>query len=309
MNCVDLFAGAGGFSEGARMAGLNVIWAANHWQSACDVHEANHGLKPLCQDLHQADWTKVPAHDILLASPSCQGHSPARGKERPHHDAARSTAWAVASCAETHRPKAFVLENVPRMTAWVLFPAWVQAMEALGYTLRAEVLDAQFFGVPQQRKRLFIVGQLNKKAFDFHGLGQQEPRPVSEAVDLKKGTWRPWGTEESKERGFKPLAEATQARIRAGLERHGDRPFWIPYFSANCNGFGLDRPIWTLTTHDRYALVYQGQFRLLAVDECLKIMGFRPDYKLTGKINTDKFMLGNAVCPPVPAEILARLAA
>lgn len=105
MRAIDLFAGAGGFSEGARMAECRVVWAANHWQAAVDTHAANHpDTAHACQDLHQADWTQVPAHDLLLASPACQGHTPARGKERPHHDACRSTAWAVVSALECHRP-------------------------------------------------------------------------------------------------------------------------------------------------------------------------------------------------------------
>jgi DNA (cytosine-5)-methyltransferase 1 len=95
---VDLFAGLGGFSTGATQAGARVVWAANHWRAAVDLHAANHpGTEHACQDLHQTDWSTVPAHDILLASPACQGHSHARGKERPHHDAQRSTAWAVVS--------------------------------------------------------------------------------------------------------------------------------------------------------------------------------------------------------------------
>lgn len=57
---IDPFAGAGGFSEGARRAGLEVVWAANHSQIACDVHEANHGIKPLCQLLGNAVAPAVP---------------------------------------------------------------------------------------------------------------------------------------------------------------------------------------------------------------------------------------------------------
>ncbi|MGH8758958.1 MAG: DNA cytosine methyltransferase, partial [Burkholderiales bacterium] len=88
MKAIDLFAGAGGFSTGAQMAGCKVVWAANHWPTAVDIHAANHpGTMHACQDLRQTDWRDVPAHDILLASPACQGHSRARGKERPHHDA------------------------------------------------------------------------------------------------------------------------------------------------------------------------------------------------------------------------------
>ena len=98
MKAIDLFAGAGGFSTGATLAGCNVVWAANHWQSAVEIHAANHpGAQHVCQDLHQANWAAVPADDILLASPCCQGHSKARGKAsgNPQHDTSRSTAWAV----------------------------------------------------------------------------------------------------------------------------------------------------------------------------------------------------------------------
>ena len=42
MNAIDLFAGAGGFSTGATMAGVNVVWAANHWPDAVEWHSKNH---------------------------------------------------------------------------------------------------------------------------------------------------------------------------------------------------------------------------------------------------------------------------
>lgn len=67
---IDLFAGLGGWSTGASMAGVQVLWAANHWPEAVQWHANNHpDTQHVCQDLHQADWTQVPAHDLLLASP------------------------------------------------------------------------------------------------------------------------------------------------------------------------------------------------------------------------------------------------
>ena len=93
---IDLFAGLGGWSTGARAAGVQVLWAANHWPVAVEWHSANHpDTQHVCQDLHQARWEQVPAHDILLASPCCQGHAKARGKKsgNPKHNASRSTAW------------------------------------------------------------------------------------------------------------------------------------------------------------------------------------------------------------------------
>lgn len=83
MKAIDLFAGAGGFSTGATMAGVHVVWAANHWPAAVQVHANNHpDTLHVCQDLQQADWSLVPAHDLLMASPACQGHS--RAKDAMH---------------------------------------------------------------------------------------------------------------------------------------------------------------------------------------------------------------------------------
>ena len=122
---IDLFSGLGGWSTGAKIAECNVLWAANHWPAAVEWHSANHPeTAHACQDLHQADWSSVPAHDLLLASPCCQGHSKARGKRHgnPKHDASRSTAWAVVSALEYHRPAMAIVENVPEFMAWALYP-------------------------------------------------------------------------------------------------------------------------------------------------------------------------------------------
>lgn len=78
MDVIDLFAGAGGSSEGARQAGARVVWAANHWRLAVDIHERNHPeTQHECQDLMQADFSALPPCDLVLASPACQGHSKA----------------------------------------------------------------------------------------------------------------------------------------------------------------------------------------------------------------------------------------
>ena len=58
MKAIDLFAGGGGFTEGAEQAGCEVVLAANHWPAAVATHAANHPrAKHVCQDLQQADWT------------------------------------------------------------------------------------------------------------------------------------------------------------------------------------------------------------------------------------------------------------
>ncbi len=79
MRCIDLFAGAGGFTEGARLAGARVVWAANHWPLAVQYHQTNHpDTWHECQDLQQADWRAVPAHDVVLLRRPAKG---IRGQE------------------------------------------------------------------------------------------------------------------------------------------------------------------------------------------------------------------------------------
>jgi DNA (cytosine-5)-methyltransferase 1 len=298
MRAIDLFAGAGGFSTGAQMAGCKVVWAANHWRAAVDVHAANHpGTAHACQDLHQANWLDVPDHDLLMASPACQGHSKARGKDRPHHDAQRSTAWAVVSAAECHKPQFVLVENVPEMAKWALFPAWCSAMHALGYALAPQIIDAADHGVAQHRRRLFIVGSRSKYPIDLD-LVKREHVPASNVVDFNVGKWSVINRAGRSTR--------TLGRIESGRAAFGSR-FLTAYFGSEYGGRSLTRPLGTLTTKDRYAVIDGDRMRMLTVDESRQAMGFPADYKLPTSHADAIKMLGNAVVPLVARDVINAL--
>lgn len=298
MKAVDLFAGAGGFSTGARMAGCAVVWAANHWPLAVKWHAANHpDTAHACQDLHQADWRAVPAHDILLASPACQGHSRARGTERAHHDAQRSTAWAVVSAAEYHRPGVVLVENVPEFARWTLYPAWRQAMAALGYQVAPHIIDAADHGVPQHRRRLFLICTRSAAPLMLQ-LPQREHAPAASVIDFSAGNWSPIA---------KPGRSArTLARIDAGRRQHGDR-FLTAYYGNETGGRSLARPLGTVTTRDRYAVIDGDRMRMLTAGEYRAAMGFPADYRLPARHRDAVHLLGNAVCPPAAADIITEI--
>lgn len=299
---VDLFAGAGGFTEGARRAGVRVLWAANHWRVAVDVHRANHpDAVHLCQDLHQADWSQVPAHDVLLASPACTGHTRARGKDRPHHDAARATAWAVVSCAEAHRPAAIVVENVPEFLAWALFPSWQDALHRLGYAVAPHVVDAADLGVPQHRTRAILVCTRSRAPLQLDA--PRRPHvPAAAVVDWNDGRWT---------QVRKPgRSAATLARIEQGRRQFGRR-FVAPFYGSGSGltGRSLDRPIGTLTTRARWAVVDGERMRMLTIAETAAFMDFPRDYQLPANVALANHLLGNAVPPAVPAWVLGELRA
>lgn len=297
---IDLFAGAGGFTEGATQAGLEVVWAANHWQKAVEVHASNHpGVAHSCQDLQQADFTRVPGHDFLLASPSCQGHSPARGKDRPHHDAARATAWAVVTCAEVHRSDVVVCENVPAWSKWVLWPAWVAAMNALGYTVAPHVLDAADYGAPQNRERLIVICTRSRAPFKLRERSTPH-EAIGPHIDWSDaGKWRPID---------RTLAKTTQARIERGRAQFGRR-FVMPYYGSGSGltGRSIDRPVGTITTRDRWAIVDGDRMRMFSVDEYRRAQTFPANYRLPANIKDAKMMLGNAIPPALARAVLTEI--
>ena len=300
MKAIDLFAGAGGFSTGATMAGVQVVWAANHWPAAVQVHADNHpGAQHVCQDLQQADWSLVPAHDLLLASPACQGHSRARGKERLHHDAMRATAWAVVSAAECHQPAAFVVENVPEFAKWALYPAWCSAMGALGYALSPMILDAADHGVAQHRRRLFIAGTRSKHPVQLT-MPQRQHVGSGQIITFESGKWS------QIERAGR--SANTLARITEGRKAHGGR-FLTAYYGSETGGRSMDRPVGTITTRDRWAVIDGDRMRMLSVDECRKAMGFPATYQLPARAKDAMHMLGNAVVPVVACDVINALKA
>lgn len=297
MKAIDLFAGAGGFSTGAQLAGCKVVWAANHWPDAVEWHARNHPeTQHLCQDLHQADWSQVPAHDLMLASPCCQGHSKARGKAKgnPQHDASRSTAWAVVSAAEYHRPAHVIVENVPEFLQWQLYRPWELAMQALGYSVAPHVVDAADLGAPQNRVRMFLVLSKSKAPLMLN-LPKCAHKPASSFVDFETGNWQPVE---------KPgRAAATLERVAAGRKSHGDR-FLISYYGNTKIGRSLDRPIGTITTRDRWAIVDGDRMRMLSRWECRDAMSFPDTYQLPDNHRLAVHLMGNAVCPEPVRQII-----
>lgn len=304
MKAIDLFAGAGGFSTAARLAGVQVVWAANHWQSAVEIHAANHPeALHVCQDLHQANWATVPAHDLLLASPCCQGHSRARGKENgnPQHDASRSTAWAVVSALEHHRARAALVENVPEFMEWTLYPAWCAALAALGYSVAPHIVDAADHAVPQNRERLFLVIARGRHPLQL-ALPKRAHVFASSFVDFDAGRWS------AIERPGR--AEATLRRVRAGRAAFGER-FLMPYYGtgSGLTGRSLHRPIGTITTRDRWAVVDGDRMRMISKHEARAAMSFPKDYHLPAQHKLAMHMLGNAVAPLAACDVITAVAA
>jgi DNA (cytosine-5)-methyltransferase 1 len=301
VKAVDLFSGWGGLTLAARRAGLDVVWAANHWRLAVQVHAANHPeTHHECQDLQQADWTTLPSYDVLLAAPSCQGHSSAsQPRRRIYHDAMRSTAWAVVDCADVTEPRMLVVENVPSILRWRLFPQWRAALRALGYHLHELLVTASHHGVPQRRVRLFIVGM--KQIRRVHLVKSPEPA-FGPCLQMDAPGWRP--------------ISAAAPGVRARIAKARGRGLGETFLSQNVTdhpGVPLVEPIRTITTAVQHWMLVSGdRYRYLTRRELARGMGFPDSYTWPDDLTEQEAAegLGNAVCPGQgEAVIRAALAA
>ena len=302
MRAIDLFAGWGGFTLGAHNAGVEVIWAANHWPTAVATHKANHpGTTHACQDLKQADWTNLEPFDLLLASPACQGHSTAsQPKRRAYHDALRATAMAVVDCADVCNPTAIVVENVPSFRNWRLYGWWRNGLEHLGYQLEERLLTASNFGVPQRRTRLFVIA--TRPGVTVPDARQLTTKAEPGMSDFLQPNGHRWHNVNSATAGI-------QSRIRAGRSLWGSR--FITQHTTGHKGIPLNEPLRTVTTApNHWNLVDGNRYRPLSGRELARAMGFPDSYQWDPTLSVADVTkgLGNAVCPPV-AEALVSVVA
>jgi DNA (cytosine-5)-methyltransferase 1 len=173
LTVTDQFCGAGGSSQGARSAGVEVKLAMNHWRLAIDTHntnfpEADHD----CADISASDPRRYRSTDILITSPECTNHTLAKGvkvakkqmemfnsgKLDPAAERSRATMWDVPRFAEYHNYNIIIVENVVDAKKWIMFDAWLMAMHALGYNHRCVYLNSMFcFPTPQSRDRMYVI--------------------------------------------------------------------------------------------------------------------------------------------------------
>lgn len=170
--CVDLFAGGGGFSLGAIDAGIEVIAAVEYDKAAAVTYKENiskvQSPPPLLfnRDILSLEPDELlpsgGSCDLVLGGPPCQGFSVHRIKNSGVDDGRNKLILRYFQFVEHLKPKIFLMENVPGIL-WDRHKSYLEAFyaqgEAAGYFLHPPVvLDAQFYGVPQRRKRVFILG-------------------------------------------------------------------------------------------------------------------------------------------------------
>jgi DNA (cytosine-5)-methyltransferase 1 len=178
MNIIDLFSGCGGMSLGFEMAGLPTSVASEIDEWAGDTYEKNHPhTKLLRGDIREIkDWNALVPPDIrnhvdgVVGGPPCQGFSLSGNRDR--HDPRNSLFMDFLRCVKHFRPKFFVMENVKGLLSMKtadgssVIEIILNEFSKAGYKTSYSVLNSAWFGAPQLRERVFIIGVAEKYPFN-----------------------------------------------------------------------------------------------------------------------------------------------
>ncbi len=165
MKVIDLFCGCGGLSLGFEKAGFKIVAAFDKWDAALHVYNTNFKHPARQLDLtdvnHCVETIAALSPDMIIGGPPCQDFSSA-GK-RDEDNGRGDLTVNYAEIISTIKPPVFVMENVDRIIKTNKLVEAKRLFKEAGYGLSFKILDASYCGVPQKRKRFFMVGVLGEK--------------------------------------------------------------------------------------------------------------------------------------------------
>lgn len=324
MKVVDLFCGAGGLSLGFQQAGIAPVFAADCDEYACATYRANLGDHVHCLDLAKisADELRMRVEaadtvDIVAGGPPCQGFSIQRRGQQ--YDPRNDLVVKFGDFALALRPKAIVLENVPtilgpRGRAYLqpIIQRWTDA----GYRVHQTILEAAAYGVPQMRRRAFVVAVRSEYIFEFPEpqLRRDQYATVRQAIgDLPSPP--PDFSDHPNFRNHKRVAVSEINIRRFSFVPEGGGRVDVPSeLQLPChrksNGhrhldvFGRlwwDRPSGTITamfdnfTRGRFG--HPSEDRNITAREGARLQSFPDDFVFVGPKKDVARQIGNAVCP------------
>jgi len=165
---IDLFAGIGGTRLAFENAGSNCVFSSEWDKFAQQTYMANFGEMPK-GDITKIPSKEIPNFDILVGGFPCQPFSSMGKREGFKHKTQGTLFHDVARIINDKKPKVFLLENVPGLTTHddgKTFETVLNVLEEIGYKVFFKILNSADFGVPQRRRRIYIVG-FEKKNFDY----------------------------------------------------------------------------------------------------------------------------------------------
>lgn len=278
LKAVDLFSGCGGMSLGFMDAGIDVVEAFDNWDPAIRVYADNFDHPITKQDLSDVDASAQLVEgdnpDIVFGGPPCQDFSTAGFQDESRGRAKLSVAFSAI--VTKVRPQWFVMENVATIRNTKSFATALDNYRNAGYGLTCKVLNAAYCGVPQARKRMFVIGSL----------GEDDDFLLEE---LESHLAR------------KPMTIRDYLGDSLGIDYY----FRVPTNYSRRGVFSIDEPSMTIRAVDRpIPKGYKGnpkdsapvsEVRCLTPKERSYIQTFPKSFKFSGGKSDVNTMIGNAV--------------
>lgn len=278
IRCIDLFSGCGGMSKGFELAGFNVCAGFEIWDPALKVYAANLGHPAVKQDLSKVDEAVLKIAefkpDLIVGGPPCQDFSTAG-----HQDETRGRAILSVYYSEIIsriRPKYFVMENVANIKTSKSFKEVLHNFKQAGYGVTQRILDAAYCGVPQTRKRMFVIGALGE-ADDFLG------KIIDNSLAKKPMTIYDYLGDE--------LGTKYYFRVPTNYTRRGVFSIYEPSMTIRA----VDRPIPSGYKGNPNDSAPLSEARCLTPKERSYIQTFPKDFIFEGSKTDLNMMIGNAV--------------
>lgn len=353
---IDLFAGAGGLSKGLELAGFSVKLAVDLDESSAVTYQYNHPkTKFIKSDIENIPSRKLLKEiglncgelDLLAGGPPCQGFSLSNTKTRDISNPNNHLVFEFIKKSLEIKPKWILIENVAGLSSFEngsIRDKVIQLFAEIGYSVKCAVLNAINFGVPQNRKRVFFIGNRAGADLDFLDemieKGEENPLTIRDAIGdlpvLENGSV---ADEMCYKRG-RPNAYQKFMRINSNgtvknnrvtknselvIERYkfiepGEN--WSAVLKKmpdlllnykdikNCHSGIYRRLVWNkpsaaITNFRKSMMIHPDQDRGLSVREAARIQSFPDDYIFFGSLGSQQQQVANAV-PPLLAEAIGK---
>lgn len=275
---VDLFCGCGGMSLGLIKSGYNVVAGFDNWDPAIKVYIANFQHPIIKQDLSDVTSSvkKITkyAPDIIVGGPPCQDFSTAGYQDESRGRAILSVCYSEIICSV--KPQFFIMENVATIHSTVSFKRAIENFRKAGYGLTMKTLNAAYCGVPQIRKRMFVIGSL-QAVNDFLS-DELEKNLSSKPMTVYDYLGDTLGTE-------------YYFRVPTNYNRRAVYSIYEPSMTIR----GVDRPIPSGYKGHHLDSAPVSQSRALTPKERSYFQTFPPEFIFMGGKSDMNTMIGNAV--------------
>lgn len=329
MEVVSLFSGCGGLDLGFTKAGFKLIYANDNDKTVWETFEKNHSIRIDKRSLFDIESDEIPHSDGIIGGPPCQSWSLA-GAMRGINDKRGQLFHEYIRVLNDKQPNFFLAENVPGIVSRTHikeFNIILSKFNKLGYNVSYKVMDAREYGVPQERRRVIIVGYRKELGLRFNFPPPTHTKLAGKTIEGKKTPrWR------NLDDAIGDLPDPVPAKAK----NHANGSLEIPNHEYMLGSFStiymsrnrrrkLDEQSYTIQAGGRHAPLHPSStemvklekdkwdfksdhpiYRRLSVRECARIQTFPDDFVFYYSSIAEGYkMVGNAV-PVKLAEAISQ---